>query len=142
MIKISVSGKPAPQGNHRTNQYGATYETSKGAAPWREAVRAETQRTMRETGADQLAGPVRCEITFWLVRPKGHYRTGRNAHLVRDTAPRYPGVKPDPDKLARAVLDGLTSGHAYRDDGQVVDLIVHKRYAERPGADIELSEVD
>lgn len=38
-----------------------------------------------------------------------------------------PAVKPDSDKLARAILDALT-GVLFADDAQVVDLIVRKRY--------------
>jgi crossover junction endodeoxyribonuclease RusA len=45
------------------------------------------------------------------------------------SAPRreFPTVKPDSDKLVRALLDALT-GIAYEDDAQVVDVIVTKRY--------------
>jgi Holliday junction resolvase RusA-like endonuclease len=39
-----------------------------------------------------------------------------------------PCVRPDVDKLARALLDALT-GVAYEDDGQVVALTVRKLYA-------------
>jgi Holliday junction resolvase RusA-like endonuclease len=137
VIKISVSGKSAPQGNHRTNKYGATYETSKSVGPWREAIRAETQRE----AAVPIPGPVMVTITFRMIRPKSHYRTGRNAHLVKDGAPRYPDGRPDVDKLARAILDGLTAGGAFCDDGQVVDLIASKRYAETAGADILVTEM-
>ena len=38
-----------------------------------------------------------------------------------------PCVRPDVDKLARALLDALT-GIAYEDDGQVVSLTVRKLY--------------
>lgn len=41
---------------------------------------------------------------------------------------RDPCVRPDCDKLARALLDALT-GIAYEDDGQVVALAVRKAYA-------------
>lgn len=137
MIKITVNGKPAPQGNHRVNKSGHTYEANKAVAPWREAIRAETQRE----AAVPIPGPVAVTITFRLTRPKSHYRTGRNAHLVKDGAPRYPDGKPDADKLARAILDGLTAGGAFWDDGQVVDLIACKRYAEIAGADIAVTEM-
>lgn len=41
----------------------------------------------------------------------------------------FPEVKPDADNCAKAVLDAL-NGIAYKDDASVVDLLVHKRYAE------------
>lgn len=137
MIKITVNGRPVPQGNHRVNAHGHTYEANKALGPWREAIRSETQR---ECSAP-LAGPVAVDVTFRMTRPKSHYRTGRNAHLLRDGAPRYPDGAPDADKLARAILDGLTAGGAFRDDGQVVDLFAHKRYAEIAGADMSVTEI-
>jgi Holliday junction resolvase RusA-like endonuclease len=41
----------------------------------------------------------------------------------------YPTTKPDVDKLARAVLDGLVAGGAMKDDAQVSMVIAEKRYA-------------
>jgi crossover junction endodeoxyribonuclease RusA len=140
VIKFSVNGKPAPQGSKTRNRAGAVYESSKAVAPWREAIRAETQRACEVP----LAGPVSVLIGFRMTRPKSHYRTGRNAHLLKGGAPGYPDGKPDLDKLARAVLDGLKEGGAFWDDAQVVTLAVAKAYADAsgPGADIEVTEVN
>jgi crossover junction endodeoxyribonuclease RusA len=137
VISITVDGKPAPQGSKTRNRYGAIYDDSKATKPWREAVRAETQRA-----ADvPMGGPVSVAIRFRLTRPKGHYGTGRNSGVVRPSAPAYPDVKPDLDKLTRAVLDGLKEGGAFKDDAQVVTLAVAKTYSPRGGADITVSEV-
>lgn len=57
---------------------------------------------------------VRIEVTYELAAPKRCRRT-------------TPCVRPDVDKLARALLDALT-GIAYEDDGQVVELLVRKVY--------------
>ena len=138
MIKINVDGKPAPQGSKTRNQHGAIYESNKSVGPWREAVRAETQLAMAE--ASQELNPVSVRIRFRLTRPRSHYGSGRNALTVKASAPRWPTSKPDADKLARAVLDGLTAGGAYKDDAQVVHLEVWKVYADRPGADITIQE--
>jgi Holliday junction resolvase RusA-like endonuclease len=64
-------------------------------------------------------------VAFRLPRPKGHY--GRRG--LRPSAPAYPNVMPDLDKLARAILDALT-GIVWRDDAQVVRLDVEKIYHE------------
>jgi crossover junction endodeoxyribonuclease RusA len=140
---ITVRGVPAPQGSKRIvkakNGEARMIEMSKAVGPWREAVRAETQRACH--GRTLLAsGPVMVEITFGLPRPKGHYGTGRNADKVRDSAPWYPAGRPDVDKLARAVLDGLTEGGAWADDGQVVCLTVRKVY-DTPGCIIRVEPV-
>ena len=122
---IEVHGTPAPQGSKIRNRYGAVYESNRNVAPWREAIRAEVQRQVLVP----LAGAVVCEIVFRMPRPKGHYGTGRNAEYVRKGAPGSPASKPDLDKLVRAVLDGLTDGGAWKDDGQVVALAARKMYA-------------
>ena len=146
MITIEVRGLPAPQGSKRHVGHGVMVESSKAVGPWRESVRAETQRVFEIPGEHQLGwkDPVEVAITFRLPRPKSHYRTGRNAHLVKDGAPRYPDGKPDEDKLKRAVNDGLTAGGAFWDDAQIVHSDVWKVYAgpgQKPGADIVVTEL-
>ena len=136
-LRLTVRGKPAPQGsktalrgkNGRVN----LVESSKGVGPWREAVRAETQRS----GAPVFTGPVTVTLEFFMRRPQSHYRSGRNAHLLKDDAPAYPCAfgRDDIDKLCRAVLDGLTAGGAWLDDAQAVQLHAAKSYGP-PGGDI------
>jgi crossover junction endodeoxyribonuclease RusA len=135
---ITVRGTPAPQGSKRHVGKGRMVEMSKAVGPWREAVRAETQRAMN--GDKPIDGPVLVIIRFYLARPRGHYRTGRNAHLLKDSAPMFPVGRPDIDKLARAVLDGITTGGAWLDDAQAVHLDAVKLYGQ-PGCIIEISEL-
>lgn len=84
------------------------------------AFQSEVARCAREAMAGQeMAGkhvPMRLDIEFTFMRPKSVPRS-------RD----YPVVKPDIDKLARAVLDAL-SGIVYLDDAQVWDCGCKKRY--------------
>ena len=81
------------------------------------------------TGRRMHEGPVSVELCFYLPRGK----TVRRA---------LPAVKPDLDKLVRAVLDALT-GYCYKDDGQAVGVLASKQYAvdEDPGVHITLSKV-
>ena len=127
---IRVSGRPAPQGSKRHVGNGRMVEMSKAVGPWREAVRAETQLEMWTQGraGSPLEGPVAVRLRFWLTRPASHYGTGRNKAVVKPSAPRRPAGRPDVDKLARAVLDGLTMGGAFADDSQVVELQASKWY--------------
>lgn len=139
-VMIQVRGVPAPQGSKTRNRYGAVYESSKAVGPWRDAVRTETQRAVPVP----LAGSLVARLAFVMPRPRGHYGTGRNADRLRASAPAYPSALPDLDKLCRAVLDGLTDGGAWKDDGQVVTLHATKRYAlpgAVPGVLIEIGEL-
>jgi Holliday junction resolvase RusA-like endonuclease len=50
-----------------------------------------------------------------------------------------PTKKPDTDNIAKAVLDSL-NGIAYADDKQIVGLLVHKYYSDRPRVEVEIQE--
>lgn len=132
MTTFFVPGTPAPQGSKRylgvKGGKGITVESSKRVAPWRADVRAEAQKVFDAP----FDGPIAVSLTFVLARPKGHYRTGRHAHLLRDAAPAWPASRPDIDKLARAVLDAV-KGIAWHDDAQVARLTVWKTYDEGVG---------
>ena len=133
-MRIEVNGIPAPQGSKRHVGNGRMVESSRAVAPWREAVRAETQRAIYVEGQAAWGSeePVGVIISFRLPRPK--------------SAPariRLPAKRPDVDKLARAVLDGLVAGGAFPDDAQVVQLLATKVYAGHnpPGAVISVRSV-
>jgi crossover junction endodeoxyribonuclease RusA len=121
---------PAPQGSKRHVGNGVMVESSQRVKPWREAVR---WAALAELGdAPPMAGPVQVTVFYGLPRPKGHYGTGRNAETLRPSAPRFPAVKPDLDKLDRGLFDALT-GLVWQDDAQVVAVTAHKVYGD-PGA--------
>ena len=50
-----------------------------------------------------------------------------------------PIIKPDCDNISKAICDGLNK-LAFRDDSQVVELIVKKRYGETPRVEVSLIE--
>src|SRR5437867_2655341 len=68
---------------------------------------------------------VSLDVTFYRPRPKNHY----GSKGLRPSAPDYPTTKPDRGKTLRAVEDALT-GVVWRDDAQVCDGPVRKRYGE------------
>jgi Endodeoxyribonuclease RusA len=80
-------------------------------------------------------------LRFFTGRPAAHFGTGRNAGLLKDSAPAKPAKRPDVDKWARQVLDAMT-GVIYADDGQVVSLLAVKDFAVGDGpprTEIEVS---
>lgn len=139
MIAITVHGSPAPQGSKRAIVRGGRatlIESSHDRVKsWRQAV---IDAALAED-CPQLTGPAEVTVTFRLKRPKGHYRTGRNAHLLRDSAPAYPAGMPDLDKLLRSTMDALTAAGVWADDAQVVMLTAAKTYGQ-PGADIAVKD--
>ena len=132
-MTIRVIGEPAPQGSKRPVGNGRMIESSKKVRPWRDSV-AWAAREACE-GRPPLAVPCGISIVFYLPRPK------------KPKFPKYPGTKPDIDKLVRSTLDGLTNGGAFADDALVVEEIAYKRWADpgkgrHIGAVIEIWEAD
>jgi crossover junction endodeoxyribonuclease RusA len=129
-VIVEVRGLPAAQGSKRHVGGGRMIEMSRAVGPWREAVRAETQRAMN--GAGPLPGALRLRVVFTLPRPKSIPK-----------AVRHPAKRPDLDKLLRALLDGLTEGGAWHDDGQVVHIMARKDYTTgAPGCWAEISPME
>jgi len=138
-LTITVHGTPAPQGSKRHVGNGVMVESSKKVKPWRQDVKHAALDVLGD--APPLIGPVLVDVTFTLTRPRGHYRTGRNAELLRDSAPAYPAGKPDIDKLLRSTLDALGEAGVWRDDAQVVAATMRKVYGDVAGARIRVREL-
>ena len=149
MLTIHVTGTPAPQGSKRgfyNPKIGRVQmvESSSKVKPWRQDVKAAALNTIATVDHQQLLGPVAVDVVFYLPRPAGHYGTGRNAHQIKGSSPRWPHRKPDVDKLQRSTLDALGEAGVWRDDAQVVDVHASKAYADGrpPGADITIRSLD
>jgi len=153
-LTLTVHGTPAPQGSKRHVGNGVMVESSKRVKPWREAVKHAALDALRvgpedEQGMAERIGfpfgtaPVEVSIAFALPRPRSHYRTGKNAHLLRDDAPEHVGTRPDLDKLIRSTLDALGEAGVWRDDCQVASLIAVKNYTSNaPYAFIAVKPLD
>ena len=135
VVAFTVHGVPAPQGSK--NPWGG--EANPRTRPWRAAVSAAAAEEMGEEGV--LLGPVEVRVTFRFPRPKAHYRTGKNADLLRDTAPTFHTSYPDLDKLQRAIGDSLT-GVVLRDDKQIARWVVAKEYGDQALAHVYVSPLE
>ena len=97
-------------------------------ALWRDSV-AMYARIAMNVGHDEkqapLDGPLSIEVVFYLPRPKNETKAQR--------ARTWHTVRPDVDKLLRAVLDPL-SGVVITDDARIALARVTKRYAVTPDA--------
>ena len=85
--------------------------------------------------------PVYLKAVFVMPYRKDNYGTGRNAGVLKATAPHYHISRPDRGKLVRALEDALT-GIIWRDDSQVCLALVEKIYGERPGVKLEIETID
>jgi Holliday junction resolvase RusA-like endonuclease len=151
-IKLRIYGLPAPQGSKKVRGYiqgrAILGEASKRVAPWRENIIWQSRKQYKGV---PLEGPLQISITFWLPRPKGHYRTidGKLSNIIKPGKPTHTiaSTQGDVDKLIRSTFDGLaakTGGCVAQDDSQFVRLKnIEKCYVtedEVPGAFIEVSK--
>lgn len=140
-IEFRVHSHPAPQGSknafhHKQSGKIVMRESSKRVKPWRQAVGSAAEDAMGGEDAIKsgrwvtMDGPVALSVTFTFPRPASHYGTGRNAAILKPSAPRYPTGKNlgDLSKLIRATEDALTDVGLWTDDCLVVDIRTTKVY--------------
>lgn len=131
-LTVHVIGKPVQQGSKVANRFGHGVRDANATKlkPWRAEVSGTVAQAMHDTGWTTLDGPIGIELTFTHVRPAAHYGTGRNAGVLKDSAPFWKSTGPDIDKLTRAILDSLTDARAIRDDARVARLVVDDLWAD------------
>ena len=114
MKSFFIPGTPIPQGSMKIiGNRRMIHTRQKDLYAWREAV----GQAATGAGVQPLEGSVTVDAWFYLQRKKS---------VTRD----HPNVRPDLDKLTRAILDALT-GIAYKDDAQVTRINVSKEYAKQ-----------
>ena len=132
-MKLMVIGPPVPKGSARafvipgkgdqSPRAVVVQNNKKALAHWQTQIGNEARTAMNSTQVPPpFDGPFIVSVTFRLNRPR--------SVSVKDRP--VPTVKPDLDKLVRAVLDALT-GILWRDDAQVVTIIATKRYLKTAG---------
>jgi Holliday junction resolvase RusA-like endonuclease len=135
-IEVFVPGQPVPQGSKTafvSKSTGRPVVVDKDVRlpQWRMKITAHCIDQVQRSPMIHhvpLVGAVGARITFRMPRPQAHYGTGKNSHLLKPSAPKYPAKMPDLDKLLRAVFDGITDAQLWEDDGQVVNVSTMKLY--------------
>lgn len=126
-FSLFIPGIPASKGSYRpiTGRSRTTGKPvtrlipmDKKERPWRDHVR-DTILSHR-TPTIPHDSYVTVETTFYLPRPK----------TIPPSKRKHPTVKPDIDKLQRALYDAITETHIWHDDCQITDVTSHKRYAD------------
>lgn len=139
-ISFRVIGRPQQRGsknsfvplNRKTGQpfrranggvVVSTVDSNKKSKDWMQQVRSAAAEVFH---GELLTGPIKLCARFHFKRPAAHLGSGRNAGLIKESAPHYHTQTPDLSKLLRALEDGIT-GVIWNDDRQVC------RYTEDTG---------
>jgi len=143
-VSFFVPGLPAAAGSKRgfvNKKTGGVIITdaNKKSKPWQAQVRAVAAAEMGE--APLMQGALALIVVFTLPRPKSHFGTGRNASVLKESAPFFHTSAPDSTKLTRAIEDAM-SKVVWIDDCLVAEQLIRKVYGDRPGALITVRRME
>jgi Holliday junction resolvase RusA-like endonuclease len=125
MIQFVLHLEPVAKGRPRFNCLTRSAYTPSKTRSYEKDLKLFSRRYVP---AEPLRGPIEVEIKFFIPKP-------------RSVKTHYPTKRPDLDNYAKAVLDSMNEIF-YKDDSQIVDLRISKRYCsvERPNICITIKE--
>lgn len=123
---FTIPGEPVPKGRPRFTKSGDVY-TPKRTKDYEDYIQYLYK-------GKELQGEIEAEIKVYLQIPKSASKTRKEKLLTE-----RPTKRPDLDNLAKTILDAL-NGLAYKDDSQVVSLLIEKYWSDNPRVEVELKE--
>jgi len=139
--KLVILGEPQAQKRHRytgKDRNGKPLKFVRAYDP--SAVDKQSLRSIVQAQAPDkpLIGPLRVDCFFFYAYRKTDYGSGRNAGKLKDSASIWKDTGKDRDNCDKLVLDALT-GVFFRNDSQVCDGRIIKRYSENPRTEIYIT---
>ena len=147
-LKFSVFGVVVPQGRPRfstRNGYPIAYDPPKSKAYKQKIFEAfwyaikieDYERYEQKNEPLFLTNPVGIKITEHRQIPKSWSKI-KKQNAIQGL--EKPVTRPDLDNVTKIVLDAL-NGHAWHDDGQVIEIYARKIYDLNPRLEIEIYEI-
>ena len=125
IFERTINFEPVSLKRHRHRLKGGTYDPSK-------KDKDEFVKVIGDLPEEKMSKPIKCTLHFFCSRPKNHYKTGKNAHILKDTAPKYNTNNKDLDNMVKFVLDALND-KLYTDDCLVIEINCIKAYSNANG---------
>jgi len=130
VIKFTVDGVPQAQ-MRRVKTKWTNYDPS-----------ADNKKDFLQLAYDKrpetpILGAVILTIKFVLPRPNAHFGTGKNAGILKASAPTKHIKKPDEDNLVKLVKDALNKTY-WKDDAQVWKGNYTKVYGKTPRTEVTI----
>lgn len=137
-IEFTVPGNPVALKRHRTvrvGKFNKNYDPSEGdkADFLTKAIENKPEIPWDE--------PLFVKFVFCFSRPKSHYRSGKNSHLLKEAAPKWHTGVPDFDNLEKFVGDAL-NGIFWKDDKVICSSATDKIYGPQPYIQIQISKLN
>ena len=129
-MEFRIPGKPQGKARHRLTRTGHSYTPQK-TVDYENLVKECYELANGEWFAIE---PLQMEITAYYGIPKSTSKKDRERMLSGEL---FPTKKPDADNIAKIICDALNKV-AYKDDSQIIKLIVNKKYADEPKVIVEI----
>lgn len=132
-IEFTVPGEPQGKARHRMTKKGHAFtpDRTKAYEGW------IINNYLDQVGRVELQGPLRATIRASFPIPR---RKSKAATLDMLDGKSLPTKKPDADNIAKVILDSLNK-IAYKDDTQIIELLVKKDYNTDPGVHVKIEEL-
>ena len=143
MISFTILGRAKALKRHRSTRSGRMYDPSSKDKKqmWLQIAKFKPKQP--------LAGDIMLKVTFYMPRPKSHYRTGKRSHVLKAKAPVFHSVRPDLDNLLKMLMDTIQGkDRMILDDSQICGLSAIKVYSDdldwnndHPRTEVEIEEI-
>ena len=141
MIDFYVMGTPVAMPRPRVVRTPSgktrTYNSSKSTT-YKQMIKIHAKNAMNKAHKSMSEQPLKMELTFLFKPPKSYSK--KKLLAVTKGELRYTKL-PDADNLAKTVMDGLNKV-LYKDDSQIVELVVKKEYGLEDGLKIKVEELN
>jgi Holliday junction resolvase RusA-like endonuclease len=136
IFENTIQFEPVSLKRHRHRKFGGTYDPSK-------KEKEDFVKLIENMPEKKMEKPIKCILNFFCKRPKTHYKTGKNANILKDTSPKYNVNNKDLDNMVKFVLDALND-KLYVDDCQIIEIQCSKLYSSSENGYIYLkfTEID
>lgn len=138
-VSFTVPGPPKGKARARTvrGRGGHTFSyTPEGTVLYENLIKTSYLQQPNNTIFDD-GQPLKVVVQAFYDIPKSYSKKKRKQMLAGEIRPTK---KPDIDNIAKCILDALNKV-AYRDDTQVIELVMKKAYAEIPRVEVEIQEI-
>jgi Holliday junction resolvase RusA-like endonuclease len=136
-VTFTIPGQPVAKGRPKFARRGnsVTAYTPVKTVSYENLVKMQADAAMG--GRSPIAGATNVDISLFVTPPASWSLKKQRAALAGEI---FPTSKPDMDNVVKGIFDAMND-IVWRDDKQVVDLVVRKRYAETSMARVIVREL-
>lgn len=135
-MKFTIWGKPKGKGRPRLSTHGgfARAYTPQDTIEYENLIKLSYLQASETQDQIEYEQPIVMTIDGYYPIPKSTSKKRKEEML---NGKIRPCIKVDCDNLAKIVADSLNEV-AYKDDTQIVDMYIHKYYAEQPRVEVDI----